>query len=151
MGQGWSIAVSDLIREPFHQQSTSQWSLWQREQDGCFLSDLKNKGSATKKFTTANYAPLSLFLWKRFAENFQEFGVFKAWAIHLPSFPHNKPLFPIPMTFWCCFASLCVRHMDSCSAAKHLKVRIGLGIQPTSHRHLTEVCKMWPLIPSFPH
>lgn len=70
MGQGWSIAVSDLIRDPFYQQSTSERSLWQREWDGCFLPDLKNKGSATKKFTTANYAPLSLFLWKRFADSF---------------------------------------------------------------------------------
>lgn len=62
MGQGWSIAISDLIRDPFHQQSTSQWSSWQREGDGCFLPDLKHKGSATKKFITANYALLSLFL-----------------------------------------------------------------------------------------
>lgn len=152
MGQGLEhLAVSDLIRDPFYQQSTSGGpcgresgmaaSSWPQEQEDLLPRSLQQL-----------IMPLSHFFYERDLLTAFRVWSFKAWAFHLLSCPHSKPLFPTLTTFWCCLPHY-VPGMDllHLQQQKHLKVGIGLGMQPTSHRHLAEVCKMWPLVPNFPH
>lgn len=74
------------------------------------ITNLKKKGSNTKKFATTNYTPPPPFLEKDFADSFWEFGIFKARATHLLSRPSIKlSLFQTPM-FWYHSASLCIWH-----------------------------------------
>lgn len=151
MGQGWSIAVSDLIRDPFYQQSTSERSLWQRSGMAAFSLTSRTKDLLPRSLQQL-IMPLSHFFYERdLLTAFRSLEFLR----HEPSISFHAPTVNPCSQRWRRFGVVLPHYVLGTWTLvwqqKHLKVGIGLGIQPTSHRHLAEVCKMWPLVPSFPH